>query len=190
MKTFTLLFVCGTLVLASSPVRATSFNIAFSSGDTTLATGSLKATPEGGGLFEVTSGTLTVPTATLGLPAATYALLPDPLWSLAVLTPDNMILYDDTLFYPANLGSYLTDNGLVFSGTVAGKYWEINLYNYAGWDSLYVPQSGGSENGSLWAVDPPDGAPIPDGGLTAGLLGGVFMGLQAWRGRRLEKTTH
>jgi hypothetical protein len=184
MKTFAMLSVCGLLVLTSSPVRATSFTITFSSGDTTLAFGSLKATPEGDGLYDVTSGTLTVPTETLGLPAATYSLLPDPLWSLAVLTPDNSILYDDTLSYPADRGSYLTENGLAFGGTAAGRYWEINLYSYNGFDTLYVAQSGASENGILWAVDPPD--PIPDGGVTAGFLGGVFIGLQAWRRKRRQ----
>jgi hypothetical protein len=185
MKTFTILSVCGLLVLTSSLVRATSFTITFSSGDTTLANGSLLATPEGGGLFEATSGTLTVPTATLGLPAATYTLLPDPFGSMPVLTLDSSILYDDLLSYPAAPGSSLTDNGLVFNGTVAGKYWEINLYTY-GFDTLYVVQNkyNALEYGNFSAVDPPSGDPIPDGGVTAGLLGGALIGLQAWRRKR------
>jgi hypothetical protein len=195
MKIINMLTVCG-LLLAASPLRAVSFDFAFTSGATTLADGVITATPEGAGLYEVTGGALTVPAATLGLPAATYALLPDPFGSLPVLSlnPGFPFLYDDSLSYPGALGSYLTDNGLVFNGTVAGKYWEINLYTY-GVDTLYVAQYTYSdfEYGNF-QISPvlarplpvvvPLAVQVPDGGVTAGLLGGALVGLLAWRRKR------
>ena len=161
------------LALSTSAVRAITFDISFVD-DGTAAAGVLTADPMAGGGYLVSGGSLTVTADSPSSPSAVsttpYLLVPGADTTSPGVGPLGFT-YDNVI----SAGYTLDNNGLLFSG----NGWLINLYS--GPDTFFDADY----SFSYFAYGTITISPVPDGGLTAGLLGGALLGLGALR-RKLQ----
>jgi hypothetical protein len=163
--------MAGTLALAVR-ANADSFNLLFTGTDGTVVSGEVSASLVNG-TYELSGGTVTLDPGLgnrSGFTAGTYsALVSNPIFPAEILSPSGYFIYDNALLYGQD--PFVSNGGLLFrDGSL-----ELNLFS----DGPGIYQIYESNGANVYAD--PDDQKVPDGGPTAGLLGGALAGLVALR---------
>ena len=205
MQNLGMVAACALLALSTSALKATSFNFDLDSAG--LGSGQVTTTEISPGIFLATSGYFNLDAGGPYAPvAATGTLIPTAglgLWNGGV--PFGPTVFDwrsyggtdlgfDDLIVQTGPAAYsVTYFGLLFRASTGpgtgldfgpslnspGDYSNVGmLYNGAVPGNEYAPYAAWVDPINLTLTDPPS---VPDGGLTAGLLGGALAGLGALR---------
>jgi hypothetical protein len=117
--------VMAVALVTAIQAHASLFDITFTSNDgSTIGSGQISGTPDGGGIFTATGGSFEIS----GNPAFSllpYMLIPNPSAPGQATSPSGFFFYDNQVLTAQN--PFLNNNGLLFGGSGDGV--EINLYS-------------------------------------------------------------
>jgi len=126
MKKMWIVALAMTVALAIAPfAKADTYSYDFTGSQGESGAFTVSATSVGGGVYDVTSGTLTV----TGAPySGAFTFYPNPVPGSESNSPSGLIIYDDLLYPNAGLDSKLDTSGLLFTQGSA----EFNIFGYGG----------------------------------------------------------
>ncbi len=188
MKNLKLSAIAAALVVAAQ-AHATLFNITYTStspDDNTYASGSITANYLGGGVYQATSGTFDVSSASDGLSIGDYTLLVpggSPTPPNYGTSPSGLFYFDNGV-YDGN--PFLSNPGLLFTGPGEGTL-ELNLFSIGASEyQLYDDNGSPYDYNTGYATITP--APVPEAStMVAGALMLLPFGIGAIRSLRKER---
>jgi hypothetical protein len=124
MKTKLTLAIMASVLLVAAQARASLFDITFTSNDgSTVGSGWVTGTPEGGGVYAATGGAFQITGGAFS--QSSYSLIPNPSAPNASYSPLGSFMYDNQVLTGQN--PFLSNSGLLFGDETVPI--EINLFS-------------------------------------------------------------